>query len=198
MAQQRIGIYAGTFNPVHAGHIAFALQAIDAAKLDKLYFLPERHPRHKKGVEHFGHRIAMLDRALEPHPKLTALEMPDINFSVQRTIPRLRRLNPEAQLVFLFGSEVATTIPDWAYSKQLLGQAELVVGMRTQQTAKGLQREVGRWLHQPVDLHVVETFSPTVSSTRIREALRLRKPVQGLLASVARYSDRNWLYVSLA
>jgi nicotinate-nucleotide adenylyltransferase len=198
MAQQRIGIYAGTFNPVHAGHIAFALQAVETAHLDKLYFLPERHPRYKKGVEHFGHRIAMLDRALEPHPKLISLEMPDINFSVQRTVPRLRRLYPTAQLVFLFGSEVATTIPDWAFSKQLLAQSELIVGMRSQQTAQSLQKEIARWDHQPVDLHVIETFAPTVSSTRIREALRLRTSAQGLLASVARYSDRNWLYVSLA
>lgn len=40
----RIGIYSGSFNPVHAGHIAFALQALESANLKTIYFLPERRP----------------------------------------------------------------------------------------------------------------------------------------------------------
>ena len=47
----RIGIYAGTFDPVHAGHVAFALQSLEAAKLDRVYFLPERRPRGKRQVK---------------------------------------------------------------------------------------------------------------------------------------------------
>src|SRR5438270_13558590 len=109
----RIGIYAGTFDPVHAGHIGFALQAAQQARLDKLYFLPERRPRDKRGVEHFGHRVAMLRRAIKPHPKFGVLELPDISFSIERTLPRLEQKFQGDHLVFLFGSDAALQLPDW-------------------------------------------------------------------------------------
>ncbi|MDL2363318.1 MAG: hypothetical protein QFB86_02980 [Patescibacteria group bacterium] len=198
MANRRVGVYAGTFNPVHAGHIAFALQALATAKLDGIYFLPERQPRYKKGVEHFAHRLAMLDRALEPHPKLRALDLPDINFTVQRTLPRLQKIHPDDQLVFLVGSELLATLPGWPYSDQLLKQAELVIGLRGFDTAEDVDKELSVWKIQPKFTHIVQSYAPRISSTVIRDALRRKQRVQGLLHSVERYSDRHWLYVSLA
>ena len=115
----RIGIYAGTFNPVHTGHIAFALQATQAANLDMVYFMPERRPRDKQEVEHFGHRMAMLRRATEPHTQLDLLDLVDVNFSVLRTLPQLQQTFPDSQLVFLVGSDVAPTIPSWPHSERV-------------------------------------------------------------------------------
>ena len=70
MSKVRIGIFAGTFDPVHAGHIAFALQAAEIAKLDEVVFIPERRPLSKSSTEHFGHRVAMIRQAIMPHSKL--------------------------------------------------------------------------------------------------------------------------------
>jgi nicotinate-nucleotide adenylyltransferase len=151
----RIGVYAGSFDPVHAGHISFALQALQAAQLDKIYFLPERRPRAKQHVEHFGHRVAMLRRAIEPHSQFGILELVDVSFSVERTLPELQQQFEGDELVFLFGSDVVSGFKDWPHVDQ-------------------------------------------VSSGKVREALRKREPVSGLLKSVERYSDHNWLYVSLA
>ncbi|MDB5170799.1 MAG: Cytidyltransferase-related protein [Candidatus Saccharibacteria bacterium] len=196
---RRIGIYAGTFNPVHAGHVAFALQALKSAKLDCLYFLPERQPRHKKGAEHFGHRVAMLERATQPHPQFGVLELPDGNFSVQRTLPRLKKLYPNDQLVFLFGSDVVHGLGEWPYAAQLLKSSEIVVGLRSGgKTKKDVQHVINGWQQQPKKVVMFESFAPDISSGMVREALRKRQYVRGLLASVARYSNRHWLYVSLA
>ena len=129
---RRIGIYAGTFDPVHTGHVAFALQAMEKAKLDKLYFLPERRPRHKKGVEHFGHRVAMLQRAVKPHPKFAVLELDDVSFSIERTLPRLKREFLSDQLVFLFGSDAIQHLGNWPLAERLLASSELVIGLRSQ------------------------------------------------------------------
>src|SRR4051812_40769392 len=85
LKSKRIGIYAGTFNPVHTGHVAFALQAVKEANLDEVYFVPERQPRGKAGVEHFGHRVAMLKRALRPYKQFDVLELVDVNMTVNRT-----------------------------------------------------------------------------------------------------------------
>ena len=193
----RIGIYAGTFNPVHSGHIAFALQAIEAAKLDVVYFMPERRPREKQTVEHFGHRMAMLTRATEPHTKLELLDLVDVNFSVTRTLPQLQQEFPDSQLVFLVGSDVAPSLPSWPHIEQLLKQSELVVGVRAGDDMESLKANISSWELAPVAVTIFDSYAPHVSSRIIREALQKRQPTHGLLPSVQRYSDHHWLYVSV-
>jgi nicotinate-nucleotide adenylyltransferase len=195
---QRIGIYAGAFDPVHAGHVAFALQALEAAQLDKVYFLPERRPRHKQGVEHFAHRVAMLKRASAPHRKFGVLEYVDISFSVARTLPRLRHQFAGDQLVFLFGSDAVTYLPAWPNAKQLLRSSELIVGVRATEEAAVVRQQIMTWDTQPKALTIFDSYAPNVSSGAVREALRRRRPVRGLLHSVAYYSNRHWLYVAFA
>lgn len=195
---QRVGIYAGTFDPVHGGHVAFALQALKAANLDTIYFLPERRPRAKQQVEHFGHRVAMLRRALAPHPQLQVLELVDVNFSIERTLPALQQRFDGQELVFLFGSDILPGLPDWPHVERLLESSELVIGIRSQDTAASARATIADWPLQPKLLTMFPSFAPEVSSGIIREALRKRRAVPGLLTSVERYSDRNWLYVSLA
>ena len=194
---QRIGIYAGTFDPVHAGHIAFALQALAAADLDKVYFLPERQPRGKQGVEHFAHRLAMIKLAVQPYPQFETLDLPDINFSVRRTLPRLKQRFNGAQLVFLFGSDVLPGLQTWPDVDRLLLETELVIGLRAEADRADLHRIVEAWPVQPKTLTMFASYAPDVSSGRVRRALGGHQPAKGLLRSVERYSDRNWLYVAL-
>ena len=193
----RVGIYAGTFDPVHAGHVAFALQALQTTKLDKIYFLPERRPRNKQHVEHFGHRVAMLDRALRPHPKLEVLELVDISFSAERTLPKLRQLFGDAELVLLFGSDIIPQLQAWPQSELLLKGNELVIGLRFQDDRASIKSIVEAWPVQPKSVTIFPSYAPDVSSGRVREALRRRRKAKGILNSVERYSDHNWLYVSL-
>lgn len=195
---KRIGIYSGTFDPVHAGHLSFALQALAEARLDAVYFLPERRPRGKTGIEHFGHRAAMLKRATRPYRKLRVLELEDVSFTVATTLPRLQKKFPKAQLVFLVGSDVTAHLPQWNNIGQLLKQTELVVGVRAADDPVLVQESIERWPAQPLGTTVIKSSAPAVSSRKIREALRRREYVPGLLRSVERYSNRNWLYVSLA
>jgi len=194
---KRIGIYAGTFDPVHAGHITFALQAVQAAKLDEVYFLPERRPRNKRHVEHFGHRVAMLSRAIKPHPQFELLELVDVSFSVDRTLPELQRKFKSKELVFLFGSDVLTRLRDWPSADKLLSGSELVIGLRAQDNRQKIHDIIEAWPTQPKALTMFDSYAPDVSSGRVREALRHHKSTSGLLTSVERYSDRHWLYVSL-
>jgi nicotinate-nucleotide adenylyltransferase len=193
----RIGIYAGTFDPVHAGHVTFALQALQAAKLDKVYFLPERRPRGKQHVEHLGHRVAMLRRAAAPHPQFEVLETVDVSFNVERTLPRLQREFEGSELVFLFGSDVLSNLQSWPKVERLLAH-ELVIGLRHQDDHDGARQMIEAWPIQPKAVTMFASYAPNVSSGRVREALRQRKSAAGLLTSVERYSDRHWLYVSLA
>jgi nicotinate-nucleotide adenylyltransferase len=194
----RIGIYAGTFDPVHAGHIAFALQSLKAARLDRVYFLPERRPRAKNHVEHFAHRVAMLRRALKPHADLDIMELVDISFSAERTLPYLKKEFKDDELIFLFGSDVVPRLAGWPKSDRLLKAGELVVGLRSNSDRAQIHKIVEAWPVQPAAVTIFESYAPDVSSGKIRLALRRRQKAQGLLKSVERYSDSHWLYVSLA
>ena len=194
----RIGIYAGTFDPVHTGHITFALQAIEAAKLDRLYFLPERRPRGKQQVEHFGHRVAMLKRALKPHPQFDLLELVDVNFSIERTLPYLSSRFLADELVFLFGSDVVPGLAGWPKADRLLKSGEFVIGLRSQDDRSKIRAIVEAWPHQPKTVTMFDSYAPGVSSGKVRAGLRARRQPKGLLRSVEQYSNRHWLYVSLS
>jgi len=195
---KRIGIYAGTFDPVHAGHVTFALQALQVANLDAIYFLPERQPRHKHGVEHLAHRIAMLKRAAQPHPRFQVLELPDVNFSVERTLPKLQQQFAGSQLVFLFGSDVISGFMSWPRIERLLQTSELVIGLRSADDQENVERQIAAWPVRPKALKVFASYAPDISSGKVRAALRHRSHTRGLLMSVQRYSNRHWLYISLA
>lgn len=193
----RIGIYAGTFDPVHSGHLTFALQAMEAGKLDHIYFLPERRPRNKLNVTHFGHRVAMLKRALDPHPAFSVLELVDVRFSIERTLPELQQQFSTDQLVFLFGSDVITSITQWPNADRLLEMSELIIGLRNDDDRDTVKRCVQEWKISPKAVTIFNSYAPHVTSGKIRSALRKRQPTSGLLKSVERYSNHNWLYVSI-
>ncbi len=197
LKRSRVGIFAGTFDPVHIGHITFALQAIDHAKLDEVVFVPERHPRNKQGAEHFGHRVAMICQAIKPHSKLALLELVESKLSVNRTLPHFRATFGDAELVLLVGSDVLPTIPTWPDADRLLSQVELVVGVRQDESPEAMELHVETWQTKPQNLHVFTSFAPEVSSSKVRGNLRAGRTQRGVLASVVRYARKNWLYVKL-
>lgn len=192
---RRIGIYPGTFDPVHVGHMAFALQAMKTAKLDYLYFLPERSPRRKNHASHYGHRFAMLRRAIRPHGKLGIIDVPTKQFTVLKTIPEIRkRTGNDATLVFLVGSDVAMYLPTWDNVQVLTHQAELCVGLR-EKTTSSMVRNVLSPLVPEKRLYIVRAFAADVSSSKIRSAIRAGGLAYGLLRSVYSYARQEWLYL---
>lgn len=198
MKQRKIGIYPGVFDPVHTGHVTAALQAIEKAGLDELYFLPERRPRDKRGIEHFGHRVAMLRRAAGLHPRIGVLELEDVSFTVDHTLRRVRQRFPRARLVFLFGSDVVPKIAAWPHYEKLLLGSDLVISLRDDDQKSALEEEMQKWSVKPQGTIVFSSHVPSVSSKLVRLALRQGTQAKGLLKSVERYSRLNWLYVSIA
>ena len=194
----RIGIYSGTFDPVHSGHITFALQAMEAANLDKISFLPERKPRAKPRTEHYAHRVAMLSRALRPHPHFQVQEMVEIQFSVTKTLPILKKLFPKDELIYLFGSDVLPSISTWPNAYQLIKDAEIIVGLRNNDSRISIKSTITNWKTQPKSVTIFDSYAPHITSGKVRKAIRSNKQTSGLLSSVEKYSDNNWLYISLA
>lgn len=201
MTKRRIGILAGAFDPIHAGHIFFALQAIRSANLDKVIFLPERRPPRKPSVEHFGHRTAMIAQAIKPYDNLELLELPDRFFNVSRTLPELQKRFPACQLFFLIGSNSAKDMNTSNWTEDSINRyfkaGNLIVALREGDDLDSLQRSLTSLPSAPKEIMVIKTPKKSVSSTKIREALRDNKEVAGLLPSVYQYVKNQWLYVSV-
>lgn len=195
----KIGIYSGAFDPVHKGHVAFALKAAVEAGLDKVYFLPEAVPRRRESVTHYGHRVAMLKIATKPYQKLEVLEMPDKRFTVHQTLPRLQSKFKDAELHLLIGSDVVEFLGSkaWPGTDKLLKDMRLIVGVR----GDDAQEDIAAVLQGIVNsraFHIVQTDAKNANSSEIRKALTDGKTHESSLQSLERYIKQNWIYESIA
>lgn len=192
----RIGIFSGTFDPIHGGHISFALKAIQAARLDRVVFLPERLPRRKRGITHYGHRVAMLKGALVAHQKLDVLELPDPTFTVAKTLPRLNKTFAGDQVFLLLGSDNVYGLKKWPHVATLLRSYSLIVGMRSTDHELTINEHIKMLSVEPPETFVLLSPAPQISSSTIRDALTNHTHADGLLSSVKKYSKQHWLYAS--
>lgn len=196
----KIGIFSGTFDPVHAGHIAFALEAMESAGLDKVYFLPESMPRRKSGVTHYAHRLAMLNLALKPYDKLGILELPDKQFSVSKTLPRLKAKLPDSELFMLIGSDMLMMLSSseateqWPGFSSFLRSVTLMVVIRDEHELEEATQRLNKL--QPAGI-ILKTNWQNVSSSDIRSSLMQGSDHDWLLASLKKYVNSNWLYASV-
>lgn len=128
----RLGVFGGTFDPVHWGHITPALEALRILALDELQFVPAGRPPHKDGerMTPFVHRFAMLALATQRLDRVTVsdieLEFEGPTFTIDVLARVRRRCRPE-QLFFLLGSDSLTQITSWHRWRELIDRVDLVV-----------------------------------------------------------------------
>jgi len=192
-----IGIFSGTFDPVHKGHITFALEAMRQSGLGDVYFLPEQRPRHKQGVTHYAHRIAMLRLALQPYKHMHVLELPDRQLSVLRTLPRLQQLF-DAHIHLLIGSDTLQSMAEnsWPNQNQLLKKVSLVVGLRIGQS-KDEAKSLIQKLPKSARVSLIQADNHHAASSDIRYALIKGNTHDAHLSSLSAYINRNWLYCAV-
>lgn len=191
--QMKVGIYNGSFDPVHAGHLVFALKAQKVAGLEKIYFMPERKPLANKEAEHYVHRSAMLNRALQPYSQFELLDLPDARFTAN-TLPRLKQKEPEADLSLLTSaSQLLWHEGEWP---SIYEKLHLVIAVTSNtQLAEVLERVNASSLHFR-NLMFVDIGKEHISSAAIRQGMRRGQQVRGVLPSVWRYARSQWLYIT--
>lgn len=195
---KKIGIYSGTFDPVHNGHIAFALDAITQIGLDKVFFLVEPRPRYKQGVKAFEHRTAMMQLAVTGEKRLGMIILEQARFDVAQTWPQIQARFKDAELFMLMGDDVFGRLSHWPRVDHLIRTCRFVVGLR-----RDKQPELRRHLEaisrtRGIKLEY-EAFVPTeygITSRKIRAALRKGESPDGLPPAVADYIREQGLYSS--
>src|SRR5262245_58490861 len=128
----RIGIFGGTFDPVHMGHLILAEQCRDQAQLDQVWFLPAAHPPHKsdKPITRFEQRCEMIELAIAGHPAFKVerveKELPPPSYTAE-TLAELHRRHPATEFFLLMGSDGLPDLPGWYEPRKVIAQAGLVV-----------------------------------------------------------------------
>ncbi len=128
----RLGLFGGTFDPIHLGHLILAEQCREALGLEKVWFVVAGEPPHKRGVERTAvtHRLEMVRLAVAGNP---ALEVSDIeakrpgpHYSVE-TLAEIKSARPGDDLFFLIGADSLVDLPTWREPEGIARLASLVV-----------------------------------------------------------------------
>ncbi|MDR1606805.1 MAG: nicotinate (nicotinamide) nucleotide adenylyltransferase [Deltaproteobacteria bacterium] len=212
----RIGLFGGTFDPIHFGHLRVAEELFYHLKLAQVLFIPAAQQPHKDihGPVDFRHRLEMLKLAIEDRPGFSASDiekdLPRPSYTVN-TIRALKQKYAE-ELIFMVGFDSFSQIKKWRGHQELLALAPLAVFRRPgaevdRTTLKTLLTEVVgaaptwepdlaafSWPNRPL-IYYYEGSSLYISSTDLRARLATGQSVRYLLPeSVRQYLTQEGLY----
>jgi nicotinate-nucleotide adenylyltransferase len=190
----RIGLFGGTFDPVHNAHVALARAALDALKLDQLRWIPTGQPWQKAGraISAGVHRAAMVQAAIAGEPRFVLdrieLDREGPSFTLD-TVRALREANPGAELFLVIGADQYAGLHTWRDWRELLARVTLAVANRPG-CMPPVDAAVLRQPHRVVPLPMLD-----ISATDIRSRLTRGQDVSELVpAAVASYIDSHHLY----
>ena len=184
----KIGIFGGTFNPIHLGHLLLAETARESLPLDRVLFIPTRQPPHKsaRGLLPGSLRLKLIQLAIRDHPAFVAsdieLQREGTSYSID-TVKLLRRRLPTAKLFLLIGEDMRSV--RWLAWEELKRLCTVVVAHRPGSPPS--RREAGlTWLAMPqVD----------IASAEIRRRLKTGRSIRYLVpAPVERYLQQHQVY----
>ncbi len=127
----RLGLFGGTFDPIHLGHLVLAEQCREACKLDAVWFVVAGSPPHKPGDRTpVADRLEMVRIAIAGHPAFSVSEIetsrPGPHYSVE-TLASVHRDRPTDALFFLIGADSLTDLPRWREPETIARLATVVV-----------------------------------------------------------------------
>jgi nicotinate-nucleotide adenylyltransferase len=186
-----IGLFGGSFDPVHHGHLIVAQVAQEQLGLDEIRFVPAREQPFKRGRHRSSaeHRAAMLKIALAGSSSFSVetaeLNRPGPSYTVD-TLEELRRRDPSVELLLLLGADAAAELPAWHRAERVQQLARIVVFARP-----GAKVPDSQWISSTIEVPAIN-----ISATGIRERVRCGRPIRYWVPDgVAEYISSHRLYL---
>lgn len=197
----RIGIYGGTFNPPHRGHIEAARFARKALALDQLLVIPARTPPHKQenaDITEGAHRLAMLELAFAGDNGITVsdleLQRDGVSYTCQ-TVEALKEQYPGDELFLLMGTDMFLSFSSWYQPEQILKRATIAVLCRDEEAGSRAVLETRKTLvGQGGSVVLLENPVVEISSSTLRRLLVFGCTEAYIPQSVLHYIYENGLY----
>jgi nicotinate-nucleotide adenylyltransferase len=197
----RLGIFGGSFDPVHYGHLILAEQCREQCRLDEVWFVPAASPPHKPGLTLAPEaaRVEMLQFALAGNPDFrisrVELDRGGVSYSVQ-TLQQLHDEDPSRELFFLIGADSLRDFPTWREPERIAELATLVAVNRGFTAPADLDTWLKR-LPEPIRtrMQLVEMPPIGISATEIRRRVAEGRSIRYLVPrAVEVYIAEKGLY----
>ena len=199
----RIGVFGGTFDPVHLGHLILAEQCREQAQLDQILFVPAALPPHKreKPLTSFAQRVEMLALAISGYPvfRIDELEKDRAgpSFTVD-TLTHLHQSRPGDEIFFILGSDSVRDLPIWYQPRRILELATVLVVERADHpvfSASELRQALQLEEACPLRYQVVAMPLITISSRDLRKRIADGRSVRYMIPrAVEAYIAEKGLY----
>lgn len=188
---QRLGVFGGTFDPMHEGHLAIARQAKAAAGLDQVLILPMAHPAHREPAASFAARMAMCRLAAGADPALAVSDAGASARFTSDTLPLLRRAYPGAAFTLILGADKLPSLPYWHDAPRLFAACDMLCFPRPGVDAEpALQKALAAGAR----VQLLPGESLPYSSTLIRTLTEKFEDAPGVPRQVLCYMAENGLY----
>lgn len=188
---KRVGIFGGTFDPVHKGHVSVAESFLKSGIIDELLIVLTPHPPHKQQREQAGYedRYRMLMLAFQEFSRVKVStienELPGPSYTVQ-TLRHLQEVHPETTFLLCMGQDSLSHFSEWYQYEEILQRVNLLVAERPGFDTASVDPQILEKAifveHEPVE----------ASSTRVRKANGVHRP--DLPEAVAAYIEQKGLY----
>lgn len=188
----KTGLFFGSFNPIHAGHLIIASYMANFTDLDEVWLVvsPQNPLKNKKGLGNMYDRLEMARLAIEPAEQL---KVSDIEFNLPQpsytidTLAYLREKHPAKEFVLIMGADNLASLKKWKNYEVLLRDYAIYVYPRP-------GSDVTEWVNHP-SITLTETPQMEISSTFIRQALKDNKNIQFLVPeNVIAFMDSKNMY----
>lgn len=200
LLHERVGLFGGTFDPPHLGHLILASEAQSQLELTRLLWTVTPDPPHKQdqSITPLEHRLAMVKLAIEDNPafEISTIELnrPGPHYTID-TIKLLAEQNPDAEIVPIIGGDSLNDLPTWHKPKEILYAAHWVGVMRRPGEETNLQELEHELPGISSKIHYVEAPLLEIASSQIRNRVATGKPFRYYLSEpVYEYIEKHHLY----
>ncbi len=201
---KRIGLYGGSFNPIHRGHVTLAKEIAGHLRLDRVIFLPTATPPHKQNhpLLDAGHRAEMVKLAIADESIFSISDYDLLRDGPSYTIDTVthfqQELGSDISLYWLIGADSLAELISWHRVCDLIDACQIVTAARPGWDSVDwppLEEVIGRPRVKKLQKGIVKTPLIDISSTHIRSQLAHGKPIDDFVhPSVANYVENNNLY----
>lgn len=184
----KIGLYFGSFNPIHVGHLIIANHMVEHSDLDKIWFVVTPHNPHKKKTTLLedNHRLSMVDIALEDYPKMKSskieFDLPQPSYTVN-TLAYISEKYPKDDFCLIMGEDNLKSFHKWKNYETILENHHVYVYPRISKGTVETQFDNHKKIHK-VAAPIVE-----ISSTMIRKGIKEQQNTRPLV------SQNVWQYI---
>lgn len=181
----KIGLFGGTFDPIHIGHLIIMENVINAMNLDKIYILPNSNPPHKlqNKKTDIKIRLKMVREAIKDNHKIEINDYDYRNNSIHytyQTIDYFKKTYPDDEFYFIIGEDSFLDIKKWKNYKQILKE-NLIVFKRYSEINSSLLSEINEIKKYNKNIYLIDNMALDISSTLIRSLVKDKKSIKYLV-----------------